>query len=163
MYLSGIKYFMFIILLLIAHAEYIRKISIFIQEKATDWTWIWEAYYYATMNRLWILWIWILCNYMYCKLSCWILLQNPASGLIVLSGCGTSGRIAFLTAVSSSSLGIEIKKLFCLHCIIESEWATFGLYTQHFWIKIFQRTFNAKLSELSRTPCFKYLIAGRDK
>lgn len=70
------------------------------------------------MNRLWILWIWILCNYMYCKLSCWILLQNPASGLIVFSGCGTSGRIAFLTAVSSSSLGIEIKKLFCLHFLL---------------------------------------------
>lgn len=51
------------------------------------------------------------------------IIENPASGLIVLSGCGTSGRIAFLTA----------------------------------------RTFNAKLSELSRTPCFKYLIAGRDK
>lgn len=51
------------------------------------------------------------------------IIENPASGLIVLSGCGTSGRIAFLTA----------------------------------------RTFNAKLLELSRSPCFKYLIAGRDK
>lgn len=30
----------------------------------------------------------------------WISLQNPATGLIVLSGCGTSGRIGFLTAVS---------------------------------------------------------------
>nr|XP_022317514.1 glucokinase regulatory protein-like [Crassostrea virginica] len=51
------------------------------------------------------------------------IIENPATGLIVLSGCGTSGRIGFLTA----------------------------------------RTFNAKLSELSRPTCFKYLIAGRDK
>jgi hypothetical protein len=26
--------------------------------------------------------------------------QNPSTGLIVLSGCGTSGRIGFITAVS---------------------------------------------------------------
>lgn len=29
-----------------------------------------------------------------------IFLQNPATGLIVLSGCGTSGRMGFITAVS---------------------------------------------------------------
>ncbi|XP_061191242.1 glucokinase regulatory protein-like [Saccostrea echinata] len=50
-------------------------------------------------------------------------IKNPSTGAVVLSGCGTSGRIGFITT----------------------------------------RTFNAKLSELSRLPCFKYLIAGRDK
>lgn len=159
-YLSGMIYIMLNIINSSCRV-YIRKISILIQGRTTDCTCTWDAYYYDTVNRFWVLWLSIL--YGYWKLSYWILLQNPASGLIVLSGCGTSGRIAFLTAVSSSFLDIEIKKalLFTLYCWM---WMScFGLYTQYFWIKIFQRTFNAKLSELSRSPCFKYLIAGRDK
>lgn len=119
-YLSGMIYIMLNIINSSCRV-YIRKISILIQGRTTDCTCTWDAYYYDTMNRFWVLWLSIL--YGYWKLSYWILLQNPASGLIVLSGCGTSGRIAFLTAVSSSFLDIEIKKLFCLHCIVECEWA----------------------------------------
>lgn len=51
------------------------------------------------------------------------ILKNTREGLIVLSGCGTSGRLAFLTA----------------------------------------RNFNQMLRKSGREPCFKYLIAGRDK
>lgn len=38
--------------------------------------------------------------------------QDPQDSLIVLSGCGTSGRIAFLVAVKKSTTVTERKPVF---------------------------------------------------